>query len=216
VRARGWLQAIGVLAGTVLVHEIAHAVAARRVGGEVREVGIGFGPALARRRVAGVDVTLRPIPFGGFAVIDIERLPPRRRIPVLLAGPLANVAAGLLLRVLAGRAQPVALPGQTRRVEVGGMVAALAMLRRASVAGPAVLARAAGDVNLSVGLANLVPVVPLDGGHLAAAQLAAAGASPTAVAVFRQITAVVFLSFALRVLLADLARLRVPPGTPPA
>jgi membrane-associated protease RseP (regulator of RpoE activity) len=208
MHARGWLQAVSVLAGTVLIHEIAHAAAARRAGGEVREVGIGFGPPLARRRVAGVDVTLRAIPFGGFAAIDIERLPPARRIPVLLAGPLANIAAGLVLRALAGQAQPVALPGQTRRVEVGGVLAALAMLRQAAAGGPGALARAAGDVNLSVGLANLLPVVPLDGGHLAAAQLEAAGASPAAVSAFRQITATLFLSFALRVLWADLARLR--------
>jgi membrane-associated protease RseP (regulator of RpoE activity) len=219
MRGRGWLQAVGVLAGTVLVHELAHAVAARRVGGEVRELSLGFGPPLARRRVAGVDVTLRPFPLGGFAAVDIERLPPARRIPVLLAGPLANVTAGLVLRALAGRAAPTVLPGQTRPVEMGGMLAALAMLTRASAQGPASLARAAGDVNLSVGLANLIPAVPLDGGHLAAAQLEAAGAGRGLVAVFRQVSAAVFLSFALWVLLADVARLRAAsraPGRRPA
>ncbi|MDQ7859619.1 MAG: site-2 protease family protein [Armatimonadota bacterium] len=214
MRGRRWLQAVGVLAGTVLVHEIAHAVAARRAGGEVREVGLGFGPPLARRRVADVDVTLRAIPLGGFAAIDVERLPPARRIPVLLAGPLANVAVGLALRLLAGRAGPTTLPGQTRRVEVGGMLAALAMLTQASARGPASLLRAAGDVNLSVGLANLVPAVPLDGGHLAAAQLEALGAGRGVIAAFRQVSAALFVSFALRVLLADLARLRGTPGEP--
>jgi membrane-associated protease RseP (regulator of RpoE activity) len=213
--ASRWAQAIGVLAGTVLIHEVAHAVAARRAGGEVRELGIGFGPVLARRRIGGIDVTLRPVPLGGFAAIDVEKLPPSRRLPVLLAGPLANIAVGIILRALARPEEPVGLPGQTRRVEVGGMLAAVTMLRQASSAGPAALARAAGDINLSVGLANLLPVFPLDGGHVAAAQLEAVGASRAAVAAFKQITAGLFLSLAIRVLLADLARLRIAAsGTP--
>ena len=210
-----WAQALGVLGGTVLLHEVAHAVAARRAGAVVREVGIGLGPVLARRRVAGVDVTLRPIPIGGFAAIDIERLPPDRRAAVLLAGPLANIGVGLLLRALArplprDRAHPdsAALPGQTRAVEVGGLLSALVMLRRAAAAGPRALVRTAGDINLGVGLANLLPVLPLDGGHLAAAQLEAAGASRAAVLAFKQITAGLFAWFVTRVLAADLVRLR--------
>jgi membrane-associated protease RseP (regulator of RpoE activity) len=205
---RRWAEAVGVLAGTVMLHELAHAFAARRAGGTVREVGIGFGPALARRRVGGVQVSLRPVPLGGFAAIEIENLPPHRRVPVLLAGPLANIAVGLLLRAMAGTVRPASLPGHTRRVEVGGLVTALAVLTRASASGPRVLARAAADVNLSVGLANLVPLLPLDGGHLAVARLEAAGAGRPLLAAFRQVTSALFLWIVARVLLADLARLR--------
>jgi membrane-associated protease RseP (regulator of RpoE activity) len=213
-----WTPAVAVIGGTVVLHEVAHAVAARWAGGAVREVGVGFGPVLARRRIRGVDVTLRPIPLGGFAAIDVERLPPRRRVPVLLAGPLANIAAGLVLRRLAGRpgrpgfgGAAAALPGQTRPVEVGGLLAAMVMLTRAAAAGPRSLVRAAGDVNLGVGLANLLPVLPLDGGHLAAAQLEAAGASRAVVLAFKQITAALFAWFVSRVLASDLDRLRKSP-----
>jgi membrane-associated protease RseP (regulator of RpoE activity) len=204
---------VAVLGGTVLLHEVAHAVAARRAGGVVREVGVGFGPVVARGRLRGVDVTLRPIPVGGFAAIDIERLPPDRRAGVLLAGPLANIGAGILLRLMAralagGRTSPGALPGQTRPVEVGGIVAALMMLTRAAGAGPGALVRAAGDINLGVGFANLLPVLPLDGGHLAAARLEATGASRATVLAFKQITAALFAWFVARVLAADLERLR--------
>jgi len=210
-----WAQALGVIGGTVLLHEVAHAVAARRAGGVVREVGVGFGPVVARCRIRGVDVTLRPVPIGGFAAIDVEKLPPRRRATVLLAGPLANIAAGLLLRQMAGFPAggrsgpgPVGLPGQTRPVEVGGLLAAMVMLRRAAAAGPRSLVRTAGDINLSVGLANLLPIVPLDGGHLVAAQLEAAGASRAAVFAFKQITAGLFAWLVSRVLVSDLVRLR--------
>jgi membrane-associated protease RseP (regulator of RpoE activity) len=207
VSARQWATAFGVLAGTVLVHEIAHAVAARWAGGPVREVAVGFGPILARGRVGDTDVTLRAIPVGGFAAIDVAALPPSKRVQVLLAGPLANIASGLLLRRLAGRVEPMALPGQTRGVEVGGFLSALTMLRHASAAGTRTLVRAAGDLNLSVGLANLLPIVPLDGGHIAATRIEAAGAARGTVAAFRQISAAVFVWVALRVLLADLSRL---------
>jgi membrane-associated protease RseP (regulator of RpoE activity) len=195
------------LAGTVLLHEVAHAVAARRVGGPVRELGVGFGPVLARRRLWGVDVSLRPLPLGGFAAIEVEKLPPARRLPVLLAAPLANIAVGLGLRMIARPARPAMLPGQTRPLEVGGVLAALAMLRGAAARGPATLARAAGDLNVSVGLANLLPLLPLDGGHLAAAHLEAAGASRAAVQAFRQLTLGLFAWLALRVLVADVVRL---------
>jgi membrane-associated protease RseP (regulator of RpoE activity) len=207
MRGDRWVQAVGVLAGTVLLHEVAHALAARRMGGAVREVGVGFGPVLARWRIRGINVSLRPLPLGGFAAIDVEALPPPRRVPVLLAAPLANIAVGLGLRLLARPARPVALPGQVRPLEVGGVLAALAMLKRASAAGPASLARAAGDLNLSVGLANLLPLLPLDGGHLAAAHLEAAGASRIAVQAFRQLSLGLFASLALRVFVADLRRL---------
>lgn len=208
VEWRCWAQAVGVIGGTVLLHEVAHALVARRVGGEVKEVGIGFGPPIARGRVGGVTVTLRPIPLGGFAAIDVEQLPPARRLPVLLAGPVANILAGLLLRRVTAPQAPVLLPGQTRRVEVGGVLSALSMLTRAAAAGPRVLLRTAGDINLSVGLTNLLPLLPLDGGHLAAANLEAAGARKSIVTAFRQITAGFFLWFAVRVLLADVLRLR--------
>ena len=206
---KGWAQAVGVLAGTVLEHEVAHAVAALRAGGRVREVGVGFGPVLVRGPIGGVDVSLRPILLGGFAAIETDALPHKKRRPVLLAGPLANIIAGVVLRVIAGSATPVALPGQRRPVEAGGVLAALTMLTRAAASGSRTLLRAASDINLSVGMMNLLPVMPLDGGHLAAAELEAAGASRTAVAAFRHITAALFLSFAVSVLLSDLGRLRV-------
>ncbi len=203
-----WVQAVGVIGGTVVLHEVAHALAARRAGGTVKEIGIGFGPPLARAHWNGTTVTLRPIPIGGFAAIDVERLPPGRRAPVLLAGPLANILAGLVLRQLGGATGPAALPGQTRPVEVGGLVAALTMLVRAASGGTRALVRTAGDVNLSIGLANLLPILPLDGGHLAAARLEAAGADASLVAAFKQVTAGLFVWLALRVLFSDLARLR--------
>lgn len=203
-----WARVVGVIGGTVMVHELAHALAARRAGGEVREIGVGFGPTLWRRKIRGVDVTLRPLPLGGFAAIDLDRLPPARRIPVLLAGPLANIAAGLLLRQAARVQAPALLPGQTGGIQVGGLLSVLALLTGADAGGPRQLAAAAGTLNLSVGISNLLPLLPLDGGHLAVARMEAAVVRPRAVSLFRGFSAALFGYLAVWALASDLARVR--------
>lgn len=201
--------AAAVIGASVMLHEVAHALAAGRAGARVREVGVGFGPVLARSTVGGVPVSLRAVPLGGFAAIDVEELPPQKRVPVLLAGPLANIAAGLLLRRLAGpAARATGLPGGASGVAVGGILSAINLLGRAARGGSRDLARAAGDVNLSVGIANLLPFVPLDGGHLAVARLETAGATRQTLGAFRLVTAAIFLWTTLAVLLSDLARAR--------
>ncbi|MBM3470481.1 MAG: hypothetical protein FJX73_06775 [Armatimonadetes bacterium] len=203
-----WAKAVGIIGGTVLLHETAHLLAALQTGVAVREVGIGFGPTLARRRARGLDVTLRLLPLGGFAAIDVDQVPPERRVPVLLAGPLANIAAGLLLRYAARVPAPPLLPGRTGRIQVGGPLSVLALLAGADGGGPRALAAAAGAVNLSVGISNLLPLLPLDGGHLAVARMEVAGVQPSAVSAFRQTSAALFLWLVLRALLSDLTRRR--------
>ncbi|MDQ7849602.1 MAG: site-2 protease family protein [Armatimonadota bacterium] len=208
---RRWVRAIAILGGTVLAHELAHAVAAWRVGGRVREIAIGFGPRLLARRVRETTVSLRPLLVGGFAAIDVEALSLERRVPVLLAGPLANVLLGLWLlpRDPALRAVAVAVTGHgpaPSRVQISGVVGAMAMLLRA--AHPLALRHLAGQINLSVGLANLLPLLPLDGGHLALAKMEAKGVPAAGRNFYRYASALVFLWFLLQVLAGDLRRLR--------
>ncbi|MBI3976105.1 MAG: site-2 protease family protein, partial [Armatimonadetes bacterium] len=158
-----WVRAVGVLAGTVLVHELAHALAAWRVGAPVKEVAVGFGPRLFSRRFNGTTISLRPLLLGGFAAIDMDALPPQRRAPVLLAGPFANLLVGLLLlprRITMvqpengptdGPAAGEESPGP--KVQLSGVVGAMALLTR--VRDAAALRSMAGQINLSVGLTNL-------------------------------------------------------------
>jgi Zn-dependent protease/CBS domain-containing protein len=105
---------------SVLVHELAHARAARAQGVSVR----------------GVTLFL----FGGVSDIEGEPADPRRSAWIALAGPLASF-------VLAGAFYAIA--------QLGGVSASL---RTAS----AYLASA----NFALGLFNLLPAYPLDGGRL--------------------------------------------------
>ncbi len=200
------LAAAGVIGATVALHELAHALVAVRLGGRVREVGVGFGPPLLRVALRGVPVVLRLLPAGGYAAVDTETLPVRRRIPVLLAGPVANIAAGVGL-LLALRRHPSVAPAGGRAVEVTGVVGALAQLAQAARQGAGPLGRVAGAVNLGLGLMNLLPVYPLDGGHVVVSLMEARGLPVRVRQAFVQLSSLVFVLLAEAALLGDLRRL---------
>ncbi len=211
---RRWARAFAVLTGTVLVHELAHAVAAWRVGGRVQEIAVGFGPRVLARRIGGTTLSLRPLLIGGFAAIDVDKLPPDRRALVLLAGPFANLLLGLLL--LPPRLPPdAAMPPDAAeavvgprppRVQIAGIVGATNMLLRTDH--PLALRFLVAQINLSVGLANLLPLMPLDGGHFALAKMEAKGVPPAGRHLFRHTSAALFFWLLLQVLASDLRRLR--------
>jgi regulator of sigma E protease len=102
------LQFIGAIAALILIHEIGHFVAARLVGIEVEEFGIGFPPRLVTLfEAGGTKFSLNWLPVGGFVRPKGENDPtvpggfsasgPWARIAVLLAGPAMNLMAGAIL-----------------------------------------------------------------------------------------------------------------------
>src|ERR671916_2300323 len=93
----------------IVVHELGHMLTAKAVGVRVPEFGVGFGPALFKKKIGTTVYSFRIILLGGFAKMagmgDGEEGPdtypakaPWRRAAIILAGPTANVlAAGLFL-----------------------------------------------------------------------------------------------------------------------
>jgi regulator of sigma E protease len=92
----------------IIVHEFGHYLAARLLGVEVEEFGLGFPPRLATLFVAGgTKFTLNAIPLGGFVRPKGENDPkvegglaaasPWVRLAVLSAGPLMNLLVGVIL-----------------------------------------------------------------------------------------------------------------------
>jgi membrane-associated protease RseP (regulator of RpoE activity) len=223
-----------VLAGLtvlVLVHEGGHLVAARRSGMLVTEFFAGFGPVIvAWRTKSGLRVGVKAIPAGGYVkVVGMtakEQVDPvdeartfraatrSRRLAVVAAGPLVNLALGLVLLAVAHAGDPT--PGQdpgalgavragwrdTTDITVGtvdgvarlignldGYDAALSdpaaragevgdsrFLSPVGVAqisddvaaqGPWTVLRLIGIVSIGLGVMNLLPFPPLDGGHAA-------------------------------------------------
>lgn len=114
---------------TIFIHELGHFLVARRCGMIVETFAIGFGPAIWRRRIRGVEWRVGALPFGGYVALpqmDVssdecetkERLPPvsaRCRAAVAIAGAGSNLLVAFIVATaiyfgggqLAGRREPI-------------------------------------------------------------------------------------------------------------
>jgi Zn-dependent protease/CBS domain-containing protein len=123
------------LFGCIFVHELAHSLAAGRVGLRVRSITLFL--------------------FGG--VSNIEREPPSARAEFLIAvvGPITSIllgigflAAALMSRTISLAASGTAWSGFAQLGPLGTLLAWL------------------GPMNLGIGVFNLIPAFPLDGGRV--------------------------------------------------
>ncbi len=111
--------------GSVLLHELGHALTARLFGVPTRQIVL--------------------TPIGGVAEIEAGDLRPRDELFIALAGPAVSLGLGAILLVIAGT---------IGTLSPFGFVAGLAW------------------ANLAIGLFNLVPAFPMDGGRVLRAGLA--------------------------------------------
>ncbi len=92
----------------IVIHELGHMLTAKAVGVRVPEFGVGFGPALFKKKLGKTVYSFRIILLGGFAKMagmgDGEEGPgtypskaPWRRAAIILAGPMANVLAAVVI-----------------------------------------------------------------------------------------------------------------------
>ena len=103
----------------ILIHEFGHFIVALKLGLRVEAFSIGFGTALWKKKVNGVEYRISAIPLGGYVSIpDVDpegtkalegaqaEDGPRKRIPawkeilVAVAGPAMNIVLAVVLAVL--------------------------------------------------------------------------------------------------------------------
>lgn len=121
----GILIGLFVLVLLVVVHELGHAIVARRNGVVVEEFGIGFPPkAWGKKLKNGILLTLNWLPLGGFVKLQGEHDAATKKgdygaatfwqkTKILFAGVVVNWGVAiLLLTVLAWTGLPKILPDQ--------------------------------------------------------------------------------------------------------
>ncbi len=119
------LASLTVLGFLILFHETGHFLAARLQGIRVNGFSIGFGPALIKKEIQGIDFALRALPLGGFVSFPddekdntipkddpdlLKNRPIAQRAIVISAGVLANLLLAWL--ILFGQATFIGLPNQ--------------------------------------------------------------------------------------------------------
>jgi Zn-dependent protease/predicted transcriptional regulator len=134
----GTAMAAGVLFfASVLAHELAHSLMARRFGIEVRRITLFL--------------------FGGLAEIQEEPREPRSEFFIAIVGPLTSIVLGILFSSIGASMAGAGFS----ELMTEDQAAALAGLSPA-----ATLLLWLGPVNLMLGLFNMVPGFPLDGGRV--------------------------------------------------
>ena len=103
----------------IFIHELGHFLVALKLGLRVEAFSIGFGPALWKRRIRGVEYRVGSIPLGGYVSIpDVDpegtkaiegggeadaeeraRIPAWKEIAVAIAGPAMNVVLAVAIAV---------------------------------------------------------------------------------------------------------------------
>ncbi len=129
---------------SILAHELAHALVGRAQGVQI----------------AGITLFM----FGGVARTKGESRSPRAELLMTLVGPLTSIVLGFIALVLGMRAAPAGTPLSLD--EPMRTFAGIGPLRT--------LLLWLGPVNIVLGIFNLVPAFPLDGGRLLRAALWAA------------------------------------------
>ncbi len=102
----------------IFIHEFGHFVAARLLGFMVEKFSIGFGPALWKKMIWGVEFRVSAIPFGGYVSLpqldpegtkgiqgtagdsdgaQMGDMPAWKKIIVAFAGPFGNMVLAVVL-----------------------------------------------------------------------------------------------------------------------
>ncbi len=99
---------IGIISFLVLIHELGHFMAAKKIGVKVEEFGLGLPPKIWGKKFKGTEFTLNFLPFGGFVRLkgeeehnsdsdSFESKGVYQRAFVVVAGVLMNLLLAIVI-----------------------------------------------------------------------------------------------------------------------
>ncbi len=180
----------------VIIHEGGHFAVAKLCKIKVNEFSVGFGKCIWNKTYKDTKYSLRIIPLGGYVNMEGEeeyseqegsfsKASFLKKLAVVLAGPLVNIIVGLLIYfilVCTMHGVQIAMASTLRFCKSLFDSVAILFTGKASIndlAGPVGIATIVSQtsgitdfvyllsvVSLSLGITNLLPIPPLDGGKL--------------------------------------------------
>ncbi len=184
------------LSACILIHELGHLIAAKRLGIPVERFSIGFGPRLWSIRRQETEYRISLLPLGGYVLPKMESeedffaIAPGKRILFSLGGPVINILAALPLFAIlnirdagfgfrALTIEPVLQTVSTlvRMIEsiphlfaspenLRGVVGIVSEGAQFAGTDPLRVLSFLALISLNLALFNLLPLSPLDGGKV--------------------------------------------------
>lgn len=192
----GFLKIAFLLGFLILIHELGHFLVAKLFDVKIKQFAIGFGPTIWKKQGKETTYELKAIPMGGFVnmlgeeePVEDDRAYNKKSIPkrmcILVAGGAVNIIFGLLVcAVIAssilGFKNGLIFTGQflgatfegiaqlfTGRVEAEQLVGVVGISDMVvDTNGFQEFAYMLAVISVSLGVTNLLPFPPLDGGKI--------------------------------------------------
>lgn len=169
----------------IVVHEFGHFITCKLVGVTTRTFSIGFGPALLKTKLFDTTFQISMLPFGGYVDYVPEEFaaqPYLSRVLIIVAGIFGNFLFGYGIATLLRATLPSKKDGketETLRTQVSqflhkaangrrfiGPIGIINILGKSALSSPRIFCFVLAILSLNVGMFNLLPVPPLDGGKL--------------------------------------------------
>ena len=192
----GFLKIAFLLGFLIVIHELGHFLVAKLFNVKIKQFAIGFGPTIWKKQGKETSYELKAIPLGGFVnmlgeeePVDDERAYNKKSIPkrmcILVAGGAVNIIFGLIVcaiiaSTILGIEKGLAFTGKflgasidgviqlfTGRVQADQLVGIVGISDMVvSTNGLQEFAYMLAIISVSLGITNLLPFPPLDGGKI--------------------------------------------------
>jgi len=192
----GFFKIVFLLGFLILIHELGHFLVAKLFNVKIKQFAIGFGPTIWKKQGKETSYELKAIPLGGFVnmlgeeePVEDERAYNKKSIPkrmcILVAGGAVNIIFGLLVCAIIassilGIKNGIMFIGEFLKATLEGVVqlftGGIETDQLVGIVGISDMvvetnglqefAYMMAVISVSLGVTNLLPFPPLDGGKI--------------------------------------------------